>query len=233
VTKVYFDAQFNIYDVETGEIIIPTTTGWTESDVLKTIKERELELTFNPELGSLWFMSAALATGAQDREHAYANPFPIAVFGTLRKNCGNHRLMARYKIAKATMGFLSHFTATGLSVNATENGSAPVELYHYVPNVWKEMIEPVDGLEGFSPKWGRGYGYHRTLVKVNVLPEDYEHELFANWRSGMPPSLRERRSLGIPPEKWAEYPTTLAWVYSNIDANDRAKKFANSPIVWE
>ena len=187
----------------------------------------------------------------------WAIPFPMSVFGTLRMHCGNNHLMgskvgsphkensySRYhenykppQFNSHHKAFLPHFYAEGLSLNFLKDASAVCEVFVYDdPEEWKKMIPSVDRLEGFHPGDHRdsyGYGYHRTLVKMHLLPDNFESNYYDSardglWRSG-------RRDFKIDPKEWSNYPTVAAWVYSSMRQNSqcRAAVTENNPIIWD
>lgn len=185
-----------------------------------------------------------LYQGFQKVEDYYAKfdtPFPIGVFGTLRRlpdNQGNANRMFTREPVVHKKAFLPHFASSGIWLNFKEGASGVLELYYYTPQDFPAVIERVDALEGFSPD--HSYGYWRTLVEVRVLPDDYEHELFET-------GIRvDDRDLRIPEEEWINYPTSPAWVYSNAKSNhacqicfsgdsDLSKQSRtqyDSPVLW-
>lgn len=169
-------------------------------------------------------------------------PFPMGVFGTLRKGCGNTVLMGKgkdneevfrcgdsidYKYKSWAKAFLPHFYAAGLSIYNKQSDSAVFEAFFYDKDNWDQMIRRVDRLEGFHPS--RDYlssmGYHRTLVWLHLLPEDCQYESFTLYAS-------RRRTLDIPEEEWDNYPKIPAWVYSNMRSNNQSLKKGDSPVIW-
>jgi gamma-glutamylcyclotransferase (GGCT)/AIG2-like uncharacterized protein YtfP len=180
---------------------------------------------------------------------SYHLPFPMAVFGTLRKGCGNHVLMGSgeesgwrsfrgdYRYATRLRAFLPHFAAQGIHVFFKEKSSCPFEVFTYDPESWHQMIPNVDALEGFSPGskssragWGE-YGYNRTLAYLHILPEDFKHRLFPE--KGRP-DLQETRDLKIPPEQWGEYPRLPCWIYSSGRENAFVVNQIDNayPLIW-
>ena len=165
-------------------------------------------------------------------------PFPMGVFGTLRKGWGNDPLMHRGKVAAWTRAFLPHFTASGLTIHCTEGGSAPFEIYFYNKAEWDKMIPSVDRLEGFHPQYlderrpgeWADYGYHRTLVWLSLLPEEFaEHPPYMGRGRG---SWGER-NLEIGTATWKDYDRVPCWVYSNGKANREVKKLEGNPLIWQ
>ena len=160
-------------------------------------------------------------------------PFPMAVFGTLRKGQGNNRLMHGGKVEKHRLAFLPHFYAQSLSVGHKTNSTAPFEVFYYTPQEWKEMIFNVDCLESFDPAsaFGNTNGgyYYRTLAWLRLLPEGYHDEWFPlNERA----DLWGYRDMDIDPALWNEFGRVPCWIYSNMRANKPASQEANSPIIW-
>lgn len=166
----------------------------------------------------------------------YDLTFPMGVFGTLREGHGNNRLMHRAEIALHCKAFMPHFLAHGLSISFHKNCTAPFEVFFYRPEEWRKMIPSVDSLEGFSPKYAaeKGWGYHRTLAWIHLLPADYTHELFPDpdshkgWYS-----LGAERDLRIPQEEWAKYERVPCWVYSNRTSNERAREAKVDTVIWD
>lgn len=152
--------------------------------------------------------------------------FPFAVFGTLRNNCGNNHLMHLGKIKSQTKGFIRHFYAHQIRLHCCEGSTVPVEIFEYEDANFNIVLDPVDSLEGFHIKRASGV-YHRTLMEVNVLPNDFKHDLFPSY-----PTLWGERDLEIPQELWAEFPTINCWVYSFAKENEKVNKLKDNPIVW-
>ena len=156
-------------------------------------------------------------------------PFPLAVFGTLRiipKDQGNGRLMTRIKPLAHCKGFLPHFVAKGIELHAQENASAPLEIFFYDLEKWREVIRPVDELEGIYQD--KIYsGYNRTLVYAKILPDKFEEEEFnkgISWQT---------RDLKIPNSFWEQFQSVPVWIYSNDSANADAIHFKENPILLE
>lgn len=163
-------------------------------------------------------------------------PFPMGVFGTLREGQGNNHRMYRGKIARHQKAFLPNFIARSLSILFNKDSVAPFEVFFY-PNQkeWNKMIPSVDSLEGFSPEYHDGdfidenteadarMGYHRTLVWLHLLPEDYDHPIYHQ-------DLWGRRDLKIPSEEWNQYEKIPCWVYSSISQNVLAK--TTQTLIW-
>lgn len=163
------------------------------------------------------------------KSERYMLPYPMAVFGTLRTipcDQGNSRLMTRVAPSKHCKAFLPHFTTEDISLRFEKNASAPLELFFYDPELWREMIGPVDRLEGFHPNKPL-WGYVRTLVNVRLLPDDFAEDLFLEGLNN--PS----RDLKIPTKDWELYPSLPAWVYSNPAANKSANLISDSPVIWD
>lgn len=160
-------------------------------------------------------------------------PFPMGVFGTLRKSQCNSSLMNRAKIEDHRLAFLPHFSAESLRVKYEKNATAPFEVFFYSPEEWNKMINRVDGLESFDPQSDHGgdnNGYYfRTLVWLHLLPTDYEDEWFPKNRQV---SLWGYRNMKFDPSEWNNYPKVPCWVYSNMRSTKLAKQEENSPIIW-
>lgn len=170
-------------------------------------------------------------------EERWGLPFPMGVFGTLRKGQWNTGLMNRAPYEKHMKAFMPHFIARGLSIFFRKDCSAPFEIFTYKPDNWKKMIPGVDSLEGFRPSRialkenGRpeeenSYGYYRTLAWLRILPDDYEHDLYENG------SLGCDRDLKIPTSEWEKYERIPAWVYSNVASNTASIKAETKTIIW-
>jgi gamma-glutamylcyclotransferase (GGCT)/AIG2-like uncharacterized protein YtfP len=195
--------------------------------------------------------------GEKSSTEKWRIPFPMGVFGTLRKGCGNDPLMYRngspcdHKIA-----FLPHFYASGLSVTCEENACAPFEVYFYEPKEWEKMIDRVDMLEGCyqmetKSKNKSDWGYFRTLVWLYLFPEDYSSPLFKNCvKTDAPEDHTEntsyrgasgrrgvdlwgKRDLELGKESWKTYDRIPCWVYSSVGQNKKAKKLEPNPIIWD
>lgn len=155
--------------------------------------------------------------GSKKDIEKYSMPFPIAVFGTLRKLPGGHyntKLMYTKEPSAHCKAFLPHFVPVGIWLNFEQDAAGTFEIYFYKPEDFEEVIKEVDRLEGFSPQ-NNPHGYIRTLMKVRILPDDYQHKTFdehINYGG---------RNLQIPPEEWDAYPSVPAWVYSNVTANEK------------
>ena len=175
-----------------------------------------------------------LSTGNVNR---WMVPFPMGVFGTLRKGWGNTRLMGfhngPYEYISHHKAFLPHFVAVGLAIHHEEGASAVFEVFTYDPENWTAMIPRVDSLEGFSPRLShtRRSWYHRTLVSLRVLPDEFEHEEFCGRGSGG--GWRDKRTLDIPMDDWDKYPVLPCWVYSSVEENTASKKSSDTPIIWD
>ena len=170
---------------------------------------------------------------AQDDVERYAVPFPVAVFGTLRKLPKPHwntRCIETREPIGHEKSFLPHFSVNGIFLHSREGASCVMETYHHTPEDWAVMIKTVDRLESFSPTGGV-FGYHRTLVKMRMLPDDYQHDLFDQ-------DIRvDDRSLEIPEDEWDQFPWIPAWTYSNEKSNLEVEAFLKeskkeSPILW-
>lgn len=166
-------------------------------------------------------------------------PFPMGVFGTLRKNCGNDRLMySNAPYQSHHRAFLPHFYAQGLGIYCQKDCSGVFEVYTYKPEDWAKMIPRVDGLEGFRPGEPKyEYGYWRTLVYLHILPDDFGDDQYFNlteksdrnsWRR-----FDDKRTFNIKPEEWSKYPRVPCWVYSSIRHNREARKIDGHTIIWD
>ena len=200
-------------------------------------------------------------------EHANADgrakwdvPFPMGVFGTLRKGWGNTGLMGGspdepledddekcyyrhsrdYSYEAHFKAFMPHWSASGLSISHHPGASGVFEVFIYAPDHWKKMIVNVDRLEGFrlntdgADKNRSGYyrhGYHRTLAWLHVLPDDYEHEQYANHTNYFGVA-RDPRTLDIPSAEWSDYPRIPCWVYGSIHENELSLELDDSPVIW-
>lgn len=153
-------------------------------------------------------------------------PFPMGVFGTLRKNKSNSYLMGNEWLSHH-YAFLPHFYAKGLGVYHNQGSSGVFEIFRYDDKSFKNMIPDVDALEGFSPnRKDRSYYYVRTLAKLKLLPEGFKHKLIDEVL------LQEIRDFKIPENQWDEFPDVYCWIYSNATSNQSSLKAGNSPIVW-
>ncbi len=181
----------------------------------------------------------------EDTPERFNWPFPMAVFGTLRKHQGNNRLMHGGKVTEHRLAFLPHFYASGLSVSHEQNSTAPFEVFYYSPEEWSKMIYSVDCLESFDPvschgKRNRGYYYRtlawlyllpegdRTLTWLHLLPEGYQDKWFPDGRA----DLYNKRNMGIKPEIWKYFERVPCWIYSNMQATKEAVQEETSPIIW-
>lgn len=174
----------------------------------------------------------------------YSFPFPIAVFGTLRKipqSCGNTRRM--YQVSEPihhSKAILPHIAPIGLHVDFIKGAAGVGEVYFYNPEVWSKVIVPIDNLEGFSPGRG-GYGYLRTLIKVYLLPDDFANDEFNRgisfgYSSNISYEHRNRDAHRVMPVKeWDKFPFVHAWIYSNNSCNEDINKNLTvdaNPILW-
>lgn len=156
----------------------------------------------------------------------YDYPFPMGVFGTLRKGHNNSRLMGRNYFSHR-YAFLPHFYARGLGVYHNQGSSGVFEIFSYSEEEFQRMIPSVDSLEGFSPKRGGSHHYYiRTLAKLKLLPEDFTHHFIED------NSLQQIRDFKIPEEEWKNYPDVYCWIYSNETANKSSLNAGNTPVVW-
>jgi hypothetical protein len=157
----------------------------------------------------------------------YAKSFPIAVFGTLRKlpcDQGNlHRMLKRDPVDHKK-AFIPHILPSNIWVDFKEGASGLFEVFYYTDDDFKEVIKGVDRLESFTPD--HHYGYHRTLLSVYLLPDDYPEDDFnrgIRW---------DKRTLGIPEDEWKDFETVPAWAYSNAKTNELLAEMENSPLLW-
>jgi len=171
-----------------------------------------------------------------EQDDRWFQPFPMGVFGTLRLGCCNQRLMGAPEHKPSRFGlhysshhraFMPHFSASGLSIHHSPESSAVFEVFTYIPDQWRKMIGPVDGLEGFRPGRDVDWGYQRTLAWLHILPEDFEHDLY-----DVDPWGRGERDLGIPKETWDQFPRVPCWVYSSVRQNGQSSELDDSPIIW-
>ena len=171
---------------------------------------------------------------SEDTVKRFDWPFPMGVFGTLRENQGNNRLMHRATVEQHRLAFLPHFYARGLSISTSENSCAPFEVFYYTPEEWEKMIDPVDSLESFSPSYAHGTdkgGYYRTLAWLKLLPEGYTDKWFpSKERANLWGEIE--RDMRIPPKDWNNYESVPCWIYSNMASNRRLKDNPTSPIIY-
>ena len=165
-----------------------------------------------------------------DDYHAnYATSFPIAVFGTLRQipsNQGNLHRMLTHEPVDHRMAFIPHMLPSGIWVDFEEGASGLFEVFFYDKKDFPDVIRSVDALESFSPD--HHYGYHRTLLRAHLLPDDYPK---AKWK--FEKGIRwDNRTMGIPEDEWSNFETVPAWAYSNSETNKGLKEMDNSPLLW-
>lgn len=163
----------------------------------------------------------------KDYHDRYATYFPIAVFGTLRqipRDQGNlHRMLTRDPVDHKK-AFIPHMLPSGIWVDFEEGASGLFEVFFYDKKDFTAVIKSVDALEGFTPD--RHWGYHRTLLKARVLPDDYADGLFnrgIRW---------DNRTLDIPENEWENFEAVPVWAYSNKETNHALKEMENSPLLW-
>lgn len=154
-------------------------------------------------------------------------PFPLAVFGTLRRGFANHHLMQRGRIQAERRALLPHFVARDLELFFHAGASAPCEVFFYAPDQWQRVIGPVDELEEFVPGQVQAIGYHRTLAWLRLVPDGFRHPLFETTE------LAHERNLAIQRSQWEEYEQVPCWVYANVRANQQAGTMIDSPIIWD
>lgn len=157
--------------------------------------------------------------------------FPIAVFGTLRSipsDQGNSLLMFSRRPLAHKKCFIPHFLPNGIWLEFKKNSCGLAEIYFYDQKDWSFILEKIDKLEGFDQSKSK-YGYHRTLMNIKLLPDDYADEMYDQ-------GLRlKQRDLSIPREDW-NFPSVAAWVYSNVNANNACKmnlKTLENPIIFD
>lgn len=168
----------------------------------------------------------------------YDFPFPMAVFGTLRRGWSNSCLMGSHKNSfKASRyfdfrylahckAFIPHMLPSGLWLEFQEGCSGAAEVYFYNKNNWNHMIRGVDSLEGFYKNSG-SHGYNRTLVKMHLLKKDFQSE-FYDKKMG----LYNTRDLAIMESSWNDYATIPAWIYANTEININCSKLSSNPVLW-
>lgn len=166
-------------------------------------------------------------------------PFPMAVFGTLRANQGNHPLMgllvgqesqgevrnawgrplsdARYGRVMKTV--LPNFAADGIHLVAWPGNCVFFEVYVYDTENFTKVLPRIDGLEGFRPGDADRSWYFRTLVNLRVLPDDFPTPERLGAVLDLPADIE---SLAIVP----------AWIYSSKQENERSLAVPGTPITW-
>ena len=154
-------------------------------------------------------------------------PFPLAVFGTLRRCFANHHLMQLGRIQAHRYAFLPHFWARDLELIFHAGASTPCEVFFYAPDQWQRVIGPVDELEAFVPGQVQASGYHRTLAWLRLLPDSFCHPLFEATE------LAHERNLAIERSHWEEYEQVPCWVYANVRANQQAREMIDTPVIWD
>lgn len=91
----------------------------------------------------------------------------IAVYGTLRKGFGNHRVLGDSKLIDSGLTKEKYkLTASGIPF-VTQNekiSNVRVEVYE----VSDAQLPIVDGLEGYNPKNHEGSWYKRTPISVTL-----------------------------------------------------------------
>lgn len=108
----------------------------------------------------------------------------IAVYGTLRKGFGNHRILGSSELVDS--GWTNEkykLTANGIPfVNPNEAISkVRVEVYSVTP----EQLPTVDSLEGYDPNNHDGSWYKRTPISVNLdSGENVEASIYFGDRDG-------------------------------------------------
>lgn len=156
--------------------------------------------------------------------------FPLAVYGTLRSipdDQGNSSLMNIRTPIRRYKCFIPHFVPNGIWLDFKKNACGIAELFFYDQKDWPFVLENIDRLEGFDIKNGSKYGYHRTLVNVKLIPDDYACDLYEKGISF------DNRDLKIPRCEW-NFPSIAAWVYSNNIANNLCKinlEDSENPII--
>ena len=162
----------------------------------------------------------------------YQYPFPIAVYGTLRRypECqGNSMLMEGYD--RHSRCFIPNFCPHGITLTHFKAGSGLAELYEYDDlDIFEDVLAKCDRLEGFDPERG-GWHYLRTLMIVHKLPSNFSEEHFeAGINDDDLIFPRKIRDLEIPVSRWKNYESFPAWVYSNAHANEDAHTIPNLGI---
>lgn len=179
------------------------------------------------------------------KEERWWVPFPMGVFGTLRKGRGNHRLMGvknneepfedwwgekiKAKHLHWCKAFMSNHHPQGLTLHHEENSTGPFEIYFFDQDNWNKMIPRVENLEGFTPCFTWHRGYHRTLAWLHILPDDFEND---SWDRISTWDNAHRKKLQIPKEDWHKFPKVPAWVYSNCVANNKSLENNENTIIW-
>lgn len=94
----------------------------------------------------------------------------IAVYGSLRKECGNHPLLSESKhLSTETIEFNGHMVSLGgfpaLIVDEKENNPITIEVYEVDPDTFKM----VDGLEGCTTgdKFSHANFYNRKKIETS------------------------------------------------------------------
>jgi gamma-glutamylcyclotransferase (GGCT)/AIG2-like uncharacterized protein YtfP len=158
-------------------------------------------------------------------EQRWQLPFPVAVFGTLRRGFANHSRM-RADPGSGRCAFLPHFLARQLALSWQRGASAPFEAYTYEAEEWSKVIRDLDELEDFRPGHDHPSDYHRTLAWLYLLPVDFQHLAYS-----LP--LAQERNLQIDERSWASYERVPCWIYSNLVENRRAASWEDSPLIWD
>lgn len=167
----------------------------------------------------------------------YNFPFPMGVFGTLRKipeGQGNHRRMDISKYYLHKKAFVPNFSVSGLSTFFSLGASGIFELFFYDKEEWNQMIIGVDRLESFCPGQ-ESYGYyHRTLVWAYILDDNEFNEEY-NAGINLRYSLNNERRLPLLPSNWSNYKKVPAWIYSSTPENkecEQCKDKIVDTIIW-
>jgi len=183
--------------------------------------------------------------------------FPIAVFGTLRKDHGAHEKMGAhqendpegasqstthppltYNYHCSRKGFLGHFYAKGLELKPRNNSTTPFEIYFYEPNDWAQAIRVLDPYESFDPNSSENpmsvkpgkYVYLRTLSWIYLFPEGYED----HWTGVDRQIWESERDSKIPTKDWRNYKKIPCWIYLQPAAGvtSKALSMSKSPLIW-
>jgi gamma-glutamylcyclotransferase (GGCT)/AIG2-like uncharacterized protein YtfP len=164
----------------------------------------------------------------QTRPERFRLRFPVGVFGTLRRGQSNASLMAGYQSYRR--GFLPHFVAEGYRLWHRRGAAAAFEIYEFGEADWPTVMARLDGLEEFTPEAEAAGDYHRTLMAVTPLPDEFAHPLFDAAELLTPNS--PERDLAIPKGDWRIRESVACWVYSSPGENARSVEFGDSPVLW-
>jgi len=176
---------------------------------------------------NLWKMYERFQKASNKEKYDF--PFPMAVFGTLRKDYSNSCLMRNRNVEclAHSKAFITHMIPSGLWLDFKKDATGVAEVYFYDKLNWKSMIRSVDGLEGFNKHSDSNYGYNRTLVRIHLLPKDFKSNFY-----GKNSILYSDRDFGILESCWEQYVSIPAWIYANTETNVNCLKLKNHPILW-